>query len=386
MNKNNAALIPLITTLPFAIATPAWAESNQILIDRLDIAEAEVTIPVSKGYGMVLDFSGVGQTVKAASLADPSRIVISGIDGNLCYLQEKCQGSGASVIRLSQVSGINLPGLTSAADGGTTLTLITDGKAGRKVLQMRVLPVQEKTYTALVVAPGPIETQNQLPIAQKFISTPNFNIKATQSNSQNLQRHNLSTTNQKKQAFDNTNHYKISKLQQYSPVVQNDSPNEEVFSSVPVRSFSRANSSMPKSIDFQVRDDLSRNKTESKRQLIDSVGIVANTVSASDVRSDLSNQLNPMTAPEVDDVVAYNLIEQQLQRINDARALTRGLWIAMLGRTDLVNVSPKSQLYRQIRTAIAALLKANSRAEAAAIAQIDLDLVEQLIYIGQNHA
>lgn len=403
MEKQFVTLISLAAS-PFTITAPAWAESNQVSIDQLDITKATITVPVSVGYGMVLDFSAVGQIVKAASLVDPSRIVISGIDGNLCYLQEKCLGNGASVIRLTQVSGIKFPGLTSAADGGTTLTLITEGKSGRKTLQMRVIPVKETKYTALVVAPRAVGESKQPSDTQRFSSITNFNSRVSPSSFLVEPRNSsLSKIAQAKSTVEgftlnNTNRYKPTEFYQNEPVIQNDSlvqqlscklPNIKVPQSVQVattaqedKQFLKLNSEQ-KQKSIEVKPDDSANN-HSKPYPSNDVGVQAATASTMDVTSAFNRQPKPLTTSRRDAATSYNLIKQQWQGINDAKALNRGLWMIILGRGDDVKINHNLEVYQQIRTAIAALINANSRAEAAAIAHLDLDLIEQLIHIGQN--
>jgi hypothetical protein len=94
------------------------------------------------GYGTNLNLIPTGETVKKAWLDDPSRVAID-FDG--CLGQSAgasgrgADGCGATVIHLRQITGVNFPGLVTAANSTTLLTLIAEGPQGRKLYQFKVV-------------------------------------------------------------------------------------------------------------------------------------------------------------------------------------------------------------------------------------------------------
>lgn len=156
-------VLPLSLTF-LSLTTPAWASSRAISLRDLDISSSQLTVAVAPGDGLVLDLSPVGQTVRTVAFGDASQFVISGLDGNFCApsAKQSCSSSGATVLLLRRISGISLPTQTHAQDGGTTLTLITQGKAGQKILHLRVVPTAISDYTALVVTPNPVRLVSEV--------------------------------------------------------------------------------------------------------------------------------------------------------------------------------------------------------------------------------
>lgn len=133
------------------ISSPVMAASKIVTINDLTIANGKFTIQVPAGDGVVIDLSEISQTVKGAVFGDPTKFVISGIDGQLCYMQkDKCQATGASVVLLRPVKGVEIPTQSHSPDGSTTVTLITDGNLGSKVLHMLLIPSLKAPYTAIV--------------------------------------------------------------------------------------------------------------------------------------------------------------------------------------------------------------------------------------------
>ena len=133
------------------LSSPAMAASKIVTINELAITSGRFMIQVPAGDGVVLDLSEISQTVKGAAFGDATKFVISGIDGQLCYMQkDKCEATGASVISLRQVKGVEISTQSHSPDGSTTLTLTTDGKLGPKVLHMLLVPTLKAPYTAIV--------------------------------------------------------------------------------------------------------------------------------------------------------------------------------------------------------------------------------------------
>lgn len=138
------------------MSSPALAASRIVTIDELAITNGRLTVQVPAGDGVVIDLSSIGQIVRGVGFGDATKFVISGIDGQLCYMQQdECSATGASVISFRQVKGIEIPTQSHSPDGSTTATLTTDGRLGRKVLHMRLIPAIQATYTAIVVTENP---------------------------------------------------------------------------------------------------------------------------------------------------------------------------------------------------------------------------------------
>lgn len=140
----------------FLTSLPVLAASRTITINDLAITNGRQSIKVPAGDGVVMDLSETGQIVRGVVFGDATKFVITGVDGQLCYMQQdKCRATGASVVSFRQVKDVEILTQSHSPDGSTTVTLITDGKLGRKVLHMRLKPVVKSTYTAIVVKENP---------------------------------------------------------------------------------------------------------------------------------------------------------------------------------------------------------------------------------------
>ncbi len=113
-----------------------------------------VSLKLSPGYGLVINFLPVGETIVKAWLDDPSRIALS-FDGQLCQDGANCTNTGANVIHLKQIQPINIPYITHSSTGETLLTLIAEGAQGqRKLYQFTITPTNSAPeYTAINVVP-----------------------------------------------------------------------------------------------------------------------------------------------------------------------------------------------------------------------------------------
>lgn len=112
-------------------------------------------LEVYPGYGFTIDFSDTGKTIVHAWLDNVEQVVLSS-DGGLCHAAENqnCSNqSGSTIVHLNQIKKIDFPDLLSSADGGTLLTLVTEGRGGRSIYQFRVLPTSglPRQCTALAV-------------------------------------------------------------------------------------------------------------------------------------------------------------------------------------------------------------------------------------------
>lgn len=121
------AQILLPSTVMIALMSlPALGASRSVTIDDLAISNGRISAQVPAGDGVIMDFSEVGQVVKGVVFGDATKFVITGVDGQLCYMQqEKCEATGASVVSFRQVKGVEIPTQSHSPDGSTTVTLST---------------------------------------------------------------------------------------------------------------------------------------------------------------------------------------------------------------------------------------------------------------------
>ncbi len=135
-----------------ALAIPARVVYSK---DAQGLDSQGVSLNITDGYGLTINFVSTGEIVKQAWLADPSHIGFSS-NGNLCQLnQSECKSSGATILFLRKIKPIKFPHLTSSKDGSTELTVITQGTDGKqKEYQFRIIPKKgNPAYTNLVIKP-----------------------------------------------------------------------------------------------------------------------------------------------------------------------------------------------------------------------------------------
>ena len=136
-----------------------------------------VSLKLSPGYGLVINFLPVGETVVKAWLDDPSRIALS-FDGELCQDGANCTNTGANVIHLKQIQPINIPYITHSSTGETLLTLIAQNMEGqRKLYQFTITPTNSvPEYTAINVVPeteyAPLVVKNNNSHRQPLLTDP----------------------------------------------------------------------------------------------------------------------------------------------------------------------------------------------------------------------
>lgn len=171
-------LAAVTLTLSFLITSTVGAFSvRSIFAEQAQgISGETVTLKVSPGQGLNINFIPTGETIKKAWLDDPSRIALS-FDGTLCQSsttndsqQTNCNNEGATVIHLRQIKSIDFPNLPRSSDGSTLLTLVAQGANGRKLYQFKVVPISsESEYTTIAIKP---DSENSNP---EFSRTPDEN-------------------------------------------------------------------------------------------------------------------------------------------------------------------------------------------------------------------
>jgi hypothetical protein len=395
-----ATLVPLQITsagsasilIPVQIAS---AGSASVAISTLEISNAGYTIPVPPGYGVVLDLSKIGQRVTGAGFGDSTKFVISGLDGNLCYLQEKCRSTGASVILLKSImlpkeaKQASFPTQTYSADGGTSLTLVTDGRQGRRILSMRVVSVLRPQFTALVVE-DPIQPlvppSNRTVLSSNFKPLPVLKVPAVRRSTTAL-------------------------LPPPPAIVPIVTPTPVATSAPEPKPTSSVSSNPEVQLAPNPSRSLKGNEKPKQPKKLKTSQVKTATATQSPISIAPSDQIptspaspeptpevalsvpaiesTPATIPETKPTspplkVATSSFKgyttQQLARIADAHALHRGLNLAIASKKTAYGTSR----YYKVQTAIGLLKQGKSRRDAAQGSGLSLDLINQWIAMGQS--
>lgn len=149
LTLSTAAFAPLDMAIaaqraPLSSVNSGFPGSELIALKRTvstEIAENGFTVHVSRGIGLVLNLSGIGEGVTKVWLSDPSQLVFSSQD---------------SVIYLKPIQSLSFDGNYHSADGTTMLSVVTQSG---KVYQFRIVITSEKpAYTALDVTQGGAST------------------------------------------------------------------------------------------------------------------------------------------------------------------------------------------------------------------------------------
>jgi hypothetical protein len=321
-----------------ATAIPASAATKIVNIDDLLITNGKLVLPVPAGDGIVIDLSEVGQVVQGARFGDATKFVISGVNGQLCYMQTKeCESTGASVIAFSQVKGIQLPTQTHTADGSTTVTLTTTGKLGDKLLHIRLMPTARATYTALVV-------KNNQPLKPATLITQTS-----------------------------------SKTQLVSSTVTSPPPMVSVNKSIPLPIeipvvMVEIEKTLPPSSPIEQKPVLPLKGATSLFQ-------VAPLPMARTVES-IKPEGNSATISPKAIVTKPLIIASPIPR-SDANALAEGLRRANPKQGNILKIDRYPIFYARVQNAIIVLRHGGTREEAAKAARLDQNLIVQLINLGQ---
>lgn len=169
------AFLPLAFSLLLPSSVLALPSRTIFAEQAQGFSGSGINLEVPPGYGLTLNFIETGEVVKQAWIGDPSRFVFSS-NGNLCPqgLQDSnCTNTGATVIFLRQIKPVDFPGLVSSSDGGTQLTLITEGSEGQKQYSfgLSAVSIGKPKYTTLIIKPDE-QKFVPLPIPSRQIPTP----------------------------------------------------------------------------------------------------------------------------------------------------------------------------------------------------------------------
>jgi outer membrane biosynthesis protein TonB len=366
-----AGITPLLIASAGAVPVP---------ISALEIGNGRYTVMVPPGYGVVLDLSSVGQRVTGAGFGDATKFIISGLDGNLCYLQERCKSTGAGIIQIRSITlpklakDASFPAQTYSSDGGTSLTLITDGKLGRKILHVRVVAVPRPQYTALLV-------ENAAPVQRLALSPGNTPLPSLPA---------LSVTRAPVAR-------PVSRPLPPPPVVRvapEPAPVATVIptpipAAIPTPSPTATAVATPARSPELVRDHQQRpQKHQSKKTTpIQSPPTIAIAKPPITPTPDTTSASTPPTTPTATRTLSpthptsfRGYSAKQMATFADAHALRRGMNQAIT----LKLLPYNSYQYYRGQTAISLLMQGRSRAQAASLSGLPLTLIEQWIKLGQS--
>lgn len=374
------------------------------------ISGSGINLEVPPGYGLTINFIDTGETVKQAWIGDPSRFVFSS-NGNLCPqgLQDSnCTNTGATVIFLRQIEPVDFPGLVSSADGGTQLTLITEGTEGQKQYSFGLSAVKGKPkYTTLIIKPDsqkpaflPIIPSKQAPAAPPSMLDKLPTVTSSVQQQQRILAQNYSsnigtatTTTPLPLAVTTPppSFARAATRVPSDPTPQTDWTSES--SKQPVRP------STPKR--WSLREQLLASPTSTKLAASSTQQTVAtpNRPSSSRkvsqqsrvaaIRSPLAAKPEQRTAkPKVPRITDSRATRERTtvankdpqQSTDDANAIAFGLRTA----NENGQIKTRSAMWRKAQSAIRLLRRGKTRVEAAQIANIPQNTLEQLIKWGQE--
>ena len=288
-----------------------------------DVAERGYTVQMSRGVGLVLNLSGLGDGVSKVWLSDPSKVVFS---------------SQGSVIYLKPIQPLTFPGNYHAADGSTLLTVVTQSG---KVLQFTLeITAGKPAYTALDVT-----SQNVTPYPSRYPMTDAFRPVRPHRSISRATLPKLQTA---------------PTVTQTTPTLPSSTPSKEWKPLHPLIPVTPAVSSRPIS------------NLQSKAQTA-SVPVASSNVMTSVtpvgpiVPLAFSQPVQPATEPDTSSSVEPTVL---------ANTISMGLPIAILQN----EISPKSKTYGKVQSAIRLLTnqKVKTLSEAAKKSGIELAVLKRL--------
>lgn len=366
------------------------------------VSGSGINLEVPPGYGLTINFIDTGETVKQAWIGDPSRFVFSS-NGNLCPqgLQDSnCTNTGATVIFLRQIKPVDFPGLVSSSDGGTQLTLITEGTEGQKQYSfgLSVVSRGKPKYTTLIIKPDsqkqdevPLIPSRQPPVAHPSVldqlPTTTSSIQRQTAFAQNPSSNTTTTEQPLAVPIPPPSFARAATRVPSDPTPQTDwtpeSPKQPVRASTPKRS--------PTSTKLATRSTtvVTPNLPSSSRKV--------SQQSRAAIRSPLTTKPQQRTAkPKVHRITNSRVtrerttvaINSSVVRVNkkpqqstdDANAIAFGLRTA----NENGQIKTRSAMWRKAQSAIRLLRRGKTRVEAAQIANIPQNTLEQLIKWGQQ--
>jgi hypothetical protein len=146
MKRTNQIALAAVIALLLGSSPSVWAKTLSVTNAQAQGRSKATSVKVWPGYGLNISFIETGESIIKAWLDDPSRIAMD-LDG---------KDGAASVVHLRRIKpDLGLP-LMVSQDGATLLTVITESEKGRKLYQIKVLPVDGvPNYFAVNVAAAP---------------------------------------------------------------------------------------------------------------------------------------------------------------------------------------------------------------------------------------
>lgn len=387
-------------------------------------------VHVWSGYGTNISFIQSGETIKKVWLDDPSRVALS-FDGPMCMGlgsggEGNCANSSASVIHLKRIKALKFENIPSSGSG-TLLTVITEGAAGRKLYQFKIVyGTGQPSYNTLKIIPdaptippqsynpqtglqyirqglsraeqrGLIDRSNKLwgqiqafiflaekgepvelaarkvniplPLISRLAELGNYNSVA------------------KMPSAETTGVIQAPTATRSTPESFVAIPKEDKFpkpSSPPSGKFETSNErgDSEKNADY-ASFDISKTSKAIKSQLSPSQPKLVPDKPSSE-KNQVIASLKPTVLPEPKTKAApdVNFYRREAETsIDQANAIVRGLIEA--GRRGEINY--QTLMYRRVQTVISLLRRGNSRNDAAKSAGVPLKVVEQLIAWGERH-
>lgn len=402
------AFLPLALSLSL-LSSPTFALPTRTVFanQAQGVSGSGINLEVPPGYGLTINFIETGETVKQAWIGDPSRFVFSS-NGNLCpqgLQSESCNNTGATVIFLRQIKPVDFPGLVSSADGGTQLTLITEGTEGQKQYSFGLSAVfrGKPKYTTLIIKPEsekpasrPIIPSRQTPVAPPSMLDKLPTITSSIQRQQTTIPENYSSTTTTTEqplaipvpppSFARSAAAKVSS----NPIPQNNwiplPPKLPVRASIPKQT--PASTKLTTNSTQQAIPTLNRSSSYRKVSQ-QSRSVIRNS-------SPVTKPQPRVTKPEVNRVTASRVTRKRTtlainsptvranknpqQSTDDANAIAFGLRTA----NENGQIKTRTAMWRKAQSAIRLLRRGKTRVEAAQIAKIPQGTLEQLIKWGQQ--
>lgn len=146
MKQTKRIALAAVLALLLGSSPSAWAKTLSVTNAQAQGRNKAALVKVWPGYGLNISFIETGESIIKAWLDDPSRVAMD-LDG---------KDGAASVVHLRRIKPDQGLPLMSSKDGSTLLTVITESDAGRKLYQIKVLPVDgAPDYYALNVGAAP---------------------------------------------------------------------------------------------------------------------------------------------------------------------------------------------------------------------------------------
>lgn len=338
-------------TLSLNLLLPSSVEAFSVRIIFAEQAQGingpTVTLKVSPGQGLNINFIPTGETIKKAWIDDPSRIALS-FDGNLCQRsgsdQQECTNEGATVIHLRQIKPIDFPNLPRSSTGSTLLTLVGEGTDGRRLYQFKVVPTSsEPEYTSITIKP---DSEKPTPVWNRV---PNVTI-----------------SSQWQPQAQATNRQSNSALAGVQPSTTPSWVQDSATAPTPKQSATSVN--LPLNVSTQEPTGSSPDSASSRQE---------NSSASACSRPSSSKLEQTVAAASSSSTPAANCSEQA---IKDANAAALGL--AFAKRQGHIN--PNTAIWKKAQSAIIWLRRGKCTLEAASQARVPVSVLAQLIEWGQR--